>query len=341
LSSATKILLYAAVAILAFAAGGFYWKLSKRFTTPDSFYKLSSKESPQRQLPASGILVIVGGEELTVADVEWEFQLHTSGIHSTDNLTQIPEMGTRYAKELEPLKQMLFSSLIERKIVYSYIARETDFDLSDPNVFVPCLKKWQDTIASSSTLELNTKGQERLKQRLCEQNIIQQFLKTKIFNQVVVKDEDIASYYKEKRQQFRRPARITIRQIVTATEKKAKKLLRRVKRYNFEKLAREHSIAPEAQNGGLLGPFGRGDMPPVFDVAFGMKVGQIRGGLKSTYGFHIFLLLKKIKKEDLSLTEAQDEIRAFLSKSKKERKYQELIESALNAVEVRPSRSYW
>lgn len=60
----------------------------------------------------------------------------------------------------------------------------------------------------------------------------------------------------------------------------------------FEDLAREYSECETAKNGGDLGRFQSGTMLPEFERAlFHMKIGEIKSGIKTKFGYHIILKL--------------------------------------------------
>ena len=113
--------------------------------------------------------------------------------------------------------------------------------------------------------------------------------------------DEVERYYTENLKKFEQPERVKIRQIVLPSEREAKRVRGKIKSNNFEELARKYSITPESEKGGLLGPFSKGQMPRVFDVAFSMRLGEVRGILKSTYGFHIIKIEEKMKPRKLSL----------------------------------------
>ena len=57
---------------------------------------------------------------------------------------------------------------------------------------------------------------------------------------------------------------------------------------NFAELAKQHSTCPSGQNGGDLGPFGRGMMvKPFEDAAFGSDIGMVVGPVQTQFGYHL------------------------------------------------------
>ena len=59
---------------------------------------------------------------------------------------------------------------------------------------------------------------------------------------------------------------------------------------DFPDLARKYSKCPSGQNGGDLGPFGRGMMVKAFeDAAFDNPVGTLVGPVQTQFGYHLVL----------------------------------------------------
>ncbi len=287
-------------------------------------------------------LVIVGGKAITNDDLEWEFSLHTDGILNSEELTLIPELSTRrYQQELHPLKERLITSLIERKILHRFIDTETNFDVTSESRLKECQSIWQESLQSTSFFNQSSQDRERLKERLCERSIITQYLDEEVFPNIVIKRSEVEDYYRSNPNEFNLPERVLIKHVVLPSESDARRVRGRINRQNFAQIAKEVSISAEAESGGVLGPFARGEMPPVFEGAFSMRRGDISDVLKSTYGFHIILLEEKFGKEQLGLVDAAPKIREKILKLRREIAYEKLVDTALNTIEVKSPRPIW
>lgn len=316
--------------LVGFALGGYFWNMRKPITLPDP--KVSLNHLP---LP-TGMMVRVGSHTITREDLDWEANFHLSGIADNEALTPIPEISDGYRGVKSTLKDRLISSVIERKLVMEYLKSLPDINLDRPELYEDCLKEFHATMRDIHDHEViqSPKDRERLKERICEWDVISQILEDQVLHKAQISPEQIAQYYKDHGKEFKREEQVVLRQIVTSSEKQAIKLRNRLPRSSFEHLAREHSITPEAENGGLLPAFSRDEFPRFFNVAFSMRIGEVRGVLKSTYGFHIIRLEKKIPARKLSLEEATPLIRRKLQNQIKEKGYQQWLEAALNTIPI-------
>ncbi|MHA1732074.1 MAG: peptidylprolyl isomerase [Promethearchaeota archaeon] len=77
--------------------------------------------------------------------------------------------------------------------------------------------------------------------------------------------------------------------ILLKDEKTAEEVLRLLKEGNdFAALAMKYSTCPSKSVGGSLGKFGRGDMvKPFEDAVFSMNKGEVRGPVKTEFGYHV------------------------------------------------------
>ncbi len=143
-----------------------------------------------------------------------------------------------------------------------------------------------------------------------------------------ISEDELKARYEENKERYQVPEQRHVRHIlfkvpkdadaktVAQKEEQARKVLSMAKAgKDFAELARQYSEGPTAEKGGDLGFFGRGRMVKPFDDAvFGMNKGEIRGPVRTQFGFHI------IKVEDIrpattrGFAEVRDELRRQMEK---------------------------
>ncbi len=85
----------------------------------------------------------------------------------------------------------------------------------------------------------------------------------------------------------------SMRSTASRTKEEAQQLIQDLKGQiadggDFAALAKEHSDCPSGQQGGDLGPFGRGQMVKAFeDTTFGMDVGVVSDVVETDFGYHL------------------------------------------------------
>jgi peptidyl-prolyl cis-trans isomerase C len=164
---------------------------------------------------------------------------------------------------------------------------------------------------------------EKWKSDIWEDMMIERLLAHDVNRRVSVASTEIKRYYQSNPQEFEKPEQVRARQIVVATEEEARKVMEHLQAEgaNFAAIAREKSTAPEAEKGGDLGYFARGDMPTEFNVVFSLPKGGMSGIVKSAYGYHIFLLEDRRKAGSISLEEASKQITEKLRREKEDKLY--------------------
>ena len=141
----------------------------------------------------------------------------------------------------------------------------------------------------------------------------------KILKDVAVTEEEIAAYYEANRTFYKRPEAVAISQILVGEEEAANRLHAELTadKSRFDELARAHSVGPEAENGGHLGAFRRGELPASFErEVFAIKKGNLSPVVKTDFGFHIFRVDETYPARDLLLKEVEDAIRVELLRKK-------------------------
>ena len=134
--------------------------------------------------------------------------------------------------------------------------------------------------------------------------------------QMHVSESDIKTYFDKNRTLFDKPAQVRARHILVADEPKAKEVLAKLKAGgSWDALAKQYSTDPASKDkGGELGFFGRGQMVgPFQDAAFGAKVNQIVGPVKSPFGYHIIQVEEKKPAQPASFASAHDTIKTQLT----------------------------
>ncbi|PLX88048.1 MAG: hypothetical protein C0619_13500 [Desulfuromonas sp.] len=146
---------------------------------------------------------------------------------------------------------------------------------------------------------LRTSGQNPERWR---QQLKLRLLTEKVAEQVTAEVADVAAdeasnYYRENKEQFRRPAQLRARQILVTTREEAEQILARLEQGEaFAELAQEVSLSPDRENGGDLGFFAQNQLPKEFDeVLFKMPTGRVSEPVASPYGYHLFLVEEKRK----------------------------------------------
>ena len=268
-----------------------------------------SSEPVVEVLPA---LIVINDQEITKADFLVEFE---QSLQKDQQLSGI---------EREELQRSFLVQLIDRELIHGE-ARRLNIALTDADVEVALQGYREDYPGSSFEEMLAERGLtlEAWREELKESLIMEKLLEQAVYSRVSVSDEEVAAYFKANRDQFDRPEQVRARQIVVADEAEGQEVLGILRQgRSFAEVAAEYSLSPDAEQGGDLGFFSRGEMPPEFDaIVFDLPVKRLSDLVKSEYGYHIFLVEEKRKAKRLNKKEASDEIRAILEGRKKEEVY--------------------
>ena len=172
--------------------------------------------------------------------------------------------------------------------------------------------------------------------KLREDLLIKKILSLNIDQKIMIPEEKAKKYYKAHTQDFMVPERVKAKHIVAAKEEGAKKIHHMVLQgASFETLAKEKSLSPDAEQGGDLGLFTKGEMPEAFDVVFSLKESAISPIVKTPYGFHIFKVEKIFPSRTLSYREVRPQIQDILFQEKREALYQEWIKDLKSASSIK------
>lgn len=293
-------------------------------------------------LPVNGKIgtgyIKVGDSQITQRDIDLEYEILTSGIDSefTSDSALSSSTQDQLPKTIwQRLRNQILISMIERKVLYKVINEQKHIGEIELASKGKCLASWKEILTSAPALFADERQKDSLKVRLCEQQLIDDFMDKVAYRQFEVDEDSMLAYYQENLSSFNVPARVKILHIQLPDERTAKTVRYKVKKNNFRELAKEYSIAPEASKGGEMGPFTKNEVPQFFAEAFKLRRNTISKIVKSTYGFHIFMPIEKYEEKTLDFDEVKDDIKAKLVVDEKKREYQKWLDLALNSVEVR------
>jgi peptidyl-prolyl cis-trans isomerase C len=170
-----------------------------------------------------------------------------------------------------------------------------------------------------------------------ERAAVERLLAQDVLPSVSIPDERVRSYYEAHGEELSSPETITLRQILVPTLNEARDVRRRLHkdRRSFEQLARTRSRSPEAANGGLMGTFERGQLPPELEEAgFGLKPGQIGSIIETPLGFHVLRVDTRTEAKERTLEECREEIRNELFRKEYAAAVQRYVAALLERAEV-------
>ena len=148
--------------------------------------------------------------------------------------------------------------------------------------------------------------------------LIESYIK-EIHEAIEPNDEEIKKYYDDHKDLFDQPIAYTVRHILVADLQSAQNALERLNNgESFEKVAKEVSQdSGSAANGGLIGPFKKGDLVPEFEEAVvNLKTNEMSGIVETPYGYHIVFKVSEQKLPAISFEQAKETIRKMLEKEK-------------------------
>lgn len=190
------------------------------------------------------------------------------------------------------------------------------------------------------TLYAQYGGEEVLKEQLkasgssidtVKEDIVQ-YLETRKLIEPTVKitDEEISAYFEQNKDSFAQQEQVEASHILVEDKATAEEVLKKLNDGgDFAKLAKEYSTdASNAENGGSLGYFGKGQMVPEFEeAAFKLKENEISEPVKTEYGYHIIKVTNKKEAKPAKLADHKDAIKETLIAEKLQTEYPAWLEN--------------
>jgi foldase protein PrsA len=235
------------------------------------------------------------------------------------------ELKKQCKDEYETLRREVMQFLIQAEWVQQE-ADQQGVEVSDKEVrrsleeqkkaSFPNEKAYREFIKSSGMSEEDILFRVKLDQ-------LQQKLTKKITESASkVSDEDIESYYDEKKKDFAQPERRDLRVVLTKNEAKANEAKSALEGgQSFAAVAKKYSIdeASKAQ-GGKLPAVAQGQQEKALDEAvFAAKKGELKGPVKTQFGWYVFEVTKITPASQQSLEESKETIRNLLRSERQQK----------------------
>ncbi len=161
-----------------------------------------------------------------------------------------------------------------------------------------------------------------------KEQLLMEYAITKCVQGVRVTEEEVKAFYEEHKDELDAGETVNASHILVDTEERANEILAAIQAgdITFEDAAKAHSSCPSSAEGGSLGDFGRGQMVPEFDTAcFEMEIGEIRGPVKTQFGYHIIRLNGKKNAETIPYSDIRSQLYQQVTQEKQQAAYQSKI----------------
>lgn len=252
----------------------------------------------------------LGKEVVTLSDLQ-----HTSAFIGISDLTK-----GRPSLWSDPVRKTVLAETIQDQFLLDFV--------KDRRIALP-----------PKDLE-NISGGPRTRELERKQLLIREAIKRIAPNQIV-SDRDISLYYHDHINSFSLPQEALVRHIVTSDRNEGIAIEKALEGgSSFSALARAKSLGVEAPNGGLMVPFAKGQMPPPFDQVFDLSPGDVTNLLPSTYGYHLFKLIRLIPKTIKPLSLVRKKIRRILIDKNRRQFLESWLREQKRKKPWKPTRHY-
>ena len=233
------------------------------------------EQSAKKELGKDAI-AIVNGDKISKEDYKEEMSFYGAMLASRQNL-----------------KNSIVQMMVQDKLI-SDDMKANKIEVADKDVneaFLNSVKQFGGQEQFDKMLDDYNMDVEKFKDTV-RKDLMYQKHKEWFTKENPVTDEEIKEYYEDNKDEF---AKRDASHILVEDEKTAKEIKEKLDNgEDFAKLAKEYSKdSANAENGGNLGTFSKGQMVKEFeDAVFNLKEGEISNPVKTQFGYHIIKLNK-------------------------------------------------
>ena len=253
-------------------------------------------------------------------------------------LDQFGELVPPGADEAGKTRRALLDRLIDRELMLQEVAR-MNLQPSEEDVSAEAERLRGNLGDREFEAVLSEAGlsREQWREKVAQDLAVERLQQEAVYGMVEVTPKEIDDYRRLHRNSYELPEEVRASQILVRTREEAKEAARRIRGgEKFADMAREVSLSPDAEVGGDLGYFARGQMPQEFDaVVFSLPVGKVSSVVETTYGHHLFLVTDHREARRRSEEEIAVEVRRRLISEKNEKTFGRWLESLRKNARIR------
>ena len=243
-------------------------------------------------------------------------------------------------KQIAQVKEQLLEQVINHYLILEY-GKENKISMAEGELQI-ALNEIKSNYTENAFKDALLRGyvdSHEWRERLKEQLLVEKIVATVSADITPPSYEEMKHYFEENQAEFTFSQMVKFAQIVTRTKQEAEGLLKKLKDGEpLSELARKHSIAPEAENGGEVGWVAKGDLDDVMEKnLFSLSRGEISDVIETGYGYHIFQVIDVRPEGTKTLPEVIGYIESKLTQKSQEQYLAKWLENLRTHFEVRIS----
>ena len=289
-------------------------------------------DAPVKPVPAvlPAVLAKVNGEDV----LKWEVEAALKQAEATAG-------GPVPADKRDAVLRSILDDIVTYHLL-SQEARGRKMDVPEADVDAEMLKIRQEfptEDAYKQALLLQGVTVEQLREVTRRAMQAKKIVDAEVTTKIAVQDAEVDVFYKQNIDRFKQGDTVHASHIYLAVPPNAEPAEKNQKRAaasellkqlrggaDFAKVARENSNDATAANGGDLGFFAKGDMPPDFEkIAFDLKPGTMSGVVELQTGLHIIKVYERRGPRTAPLAEVRENVKQFLLDGQRQTKLDQLL----------------
>ena len=249
----------------------------------------------------------------------------------------------------EKAKKRALEQLIDAYLLLE-VAKESRIKVHNDDIeecFVDFMLKYDSENEFQSMLETSNITTGIIKERIHNDLLIKEFVKTNFPSECDISSEKLNDIYQENQDSFRTQEMVKASHILVQGQddeslKKIVRIRESIKSpQDFHRIASECSDCPSSIHSGDLGYFTRGKMVKEFEnAAFDLTINEISEPVKTQFGYHIIMLTERKESKVTDFDEVRESLEKRLQQIDSELKLIRFIKELRSKAEIIINREY-